>query len=109
LTINEDLLVLVYFISLFGTVMFWLVLTKLLFNQLLYAHPEKYESMGRPTLQDGGTNVQQTFSLIKYLAFREYLPLNDPYLSRISNIMRALLIGLPIYFVCSTALIITNL
>jgi hypothetical protein len=105
---NEELLLLVYFFSLFGTCLYWLLLVKQLFSRLTQAHPEKYHALGKPTLGGGGTDVQQTFSLLRFLLHREYQPLNDPQLSNIAGKLRILLIGLPIYFALFTALLIFN-
>jgi hypothetical protein len=71
---------------LFGMVIVWFVLIKLLFNRLERLHPQKYEAMGRPSLflRNSIAGGRATF---KFLAAREHKSLNDSYLSKLSDAM----------------------
>jgi hypothetical protein len=69
---------------LFGMVLVWFVLVKLLFNRLESAHPAKYEAMGRPSLFLRNT-IEGGWHLFKFLFTREHRSLNDSYLSKLSD------------------------
>ncbi len=71
---------------LFGMVIVWLVLIKLLFNRLERSHPQKYEAMGRPSLFLRNS-IAGGWATLKFLAGREHKPLNDSYLSKLSDAM----------------------
>lgn len=47
--INESFLIVIFAI-LFGMVLIWFLLIKMMFNRLESYHPEKYKAMGRPSL-----------------------------------------------------------
>ena len=76
----------ILFAVLFGMVIAWFVLIKLLLNRLEVAHPQKYESMGRPALFLRN-NIATGWATTKFLLGRQYRFLNDSYLSKLSHIM----------------------
>jgi hypothetical protein len=76
----------VIFPILFGMVFVWFVLVKLLFNRLESAHPDKYESMGRPSLFLRN-NSATVWATLKFIIGREHRVLGDSYLSRLSDFM----------------------
>jgi len=76
----------VLFIILFGMIIVWFVLIKLLFNRLETAHPQKYEAMGKPSLFLRN-NIATGWATMKFLFAREHRTLNDPYLSKLSDAM----------------------
>ncbi len=83
--ISQPTLPILFFI-LFGMVLVWFVLVKLLFNRLAAAHPKKYETMGRPSLflRNSPSGV---WAMLKFLVRREHLGLGDNYLSKLSDCM----------------------
>jgi len=85
----------VLFAVLFGMVVVWFVLIKLLCIRLETAHPQKYEAMGRPSpfLRN---NIATGWATMKFLFAREHRTLNDPYLSKLSD---AMLVFFAIYLV----------
>ena len=85
----------VLFFVLFGMVIVWFVLIKLLFNRLEAAHPQKYEAMGKPSLFLRN-NIATGWATMKFLFAREHRALNDPYLSKLSD---AMLVFFAIYMV----------
>jgi len=76
---------------LFGMVLVWFVLIKLLFNRLESAHPAKYEAMGRPSLFLRNT-IEGGWHVLKFLFTREHRSLNDRYLSKLSDGMLVFLV-----------------
>jgi len=78
---------------LFGMIIVWFLLIKLLFNWLEQAHPKKYEAMGRPSLFLRN-NIASSWATLRFIVAREHRPLNDGYLSKLSDFM---LIYLAIY------------
>lgn len=76
------------FVVLFGMVIVWFVLIRLLFKRLEVAHPQKYEAMGRPSLFLRN-NMATGWATMKFLFAREHRSLNDSYLSKLSNAMLA--------------------
>jgi hypothetical protein len=74
------------FVVLFGMVVVWFVLIKLLFNRLEAAHPQKYEAMDRPSLFLRN-NIATGWATMKFLFAREHRTLNDNYLSKLSDAM----------------------
>lgn len=76
----------IYVALLFGMVLVWFVLITLLFNRLESMHPKKYEAMGRPSLFLRN-NIETGWTTMKFLFTREHRPLNDPYLSKLSDTM----------------------
>jgi hypothetical protein len=76
---------------LFGMVLVWFVLVKLLFNRLESTHPAKYEAMGRPSLFLRNT-IEGGWRFLKFLLTREHRSLNDGYLSKLSD-------GMLVFFV----------
>jgi hypothetical protein len=76
------------FIVLFGMVIAWFVMIKLLFNRLERAHPQKYEAMGKPSLFLRN-NIATGWATMKFLIAREHRALNDGYLSKLSDAMLA--------------------
>ena len=85
----------VLFPVLFGMVLVWFVLVKMLFNRLEHAHPQTYEAMGRPSLflRNSPAGI---FAMIKFLVRREHRALGDSHLSKLSN---AMLVFLAVYLV----------
>jgi len=83
------------FFMLFGMVLVWFVLVKLLFNRLAAAHPQKYDAMGRPSLflRNSPAGV---WAMLKFLVVREHRALGDSYLSKLSD---GMLIFFLVYFV----------
>jgi hypothetical protein len=71
---------------LFGMVIAWFVLIKLLFSRLERAHPRKYEAMGRPSLFLRNS-IAGGWATLKFLVTREHKALNDSYLSKLSDAM----------------------
>lgn len=94
-------LILTLFFALLGIVLAWFVLVKLLFTRLERAHPEKYESMGKPSLF-WRNSPAGAFAMLKFLVAREHRSLNDSYLSKLSD---AMLVFLLIYMVLFFGLI----
>jgi len=76
----------ILFAVLFGMVIVWFVLIKLLFNRLEVTHPQKYEAMGRPSLFLRN-NIATGWATMKFLFAREHRSLNDSYLSKLSDAM----------------------
>ena len=71
---------------LFGMVVVWFVLIRLLFKRLEQAHPSKYESMGRPSLFLRN-NIATGWATLKFLLTREHRSLKDGYLSKLADAM----------------------
>jgi hypothetical protein len=74
------------FAALFSMVVVWFVLIKLLFNRLERSHPKKYEAMGKPSLFLRN-NIATGWATLKFIVAREHRPLNDTYLSKLSDSM----------------------
>jgi hypothetical protein len=74
------------FAVLFSMVIVWFVLIKLLFNRLERSHPKKYEAMGKPSLFLRN-NIATGWATLKFIVAREHRPLNDTYLSKLSDSM----------------------
>ena len=85
---NTQLLPIVIAPILLAMVITWFVLIKLLFNRLERVHPQKYEAMGRPSLFLRN-NIATGLATLKFLLAREHRPLNDGYLSKLSDAMLA--------------------
>jgi hypothetical protein len=85
------------FVVLFGMVLVWFVLVKMLFNRLESAHPTKYEAMGRPSLflRNSPSSV---FATLKFLVTREHKTMSDIYLSKLSDAMLAFLLVYTVLF-----------
>ena len=83
--INETLFTTIFF-ALFGMVLAWFVLVRLLFKRLETAHPAKYEAMGRPSLFFRYSPAG-AIAMLKLLVTREHKALNDSYLSKLSDAM----------------------
>lgn len=83
--INESMFLTIFAI-LFGMVLVWFVLVKLLFRRLETSHPEKYEAMGKPSLFLRNSPAG-AFAMLKFLVAREHKGLNDSYLSKLSDVM----------------------
>jgi hypothetical protein len=92
----------VLFPVLFGMVIVWFVLIKLLFGRLERAHPQKYEAMGRPSLFLRNS-IGGGWATIRFLVAREHKALNDSYLSKLSDFM---LVFLVVYVVLFTSLFV---
>jgi hypothetical protein len=69
-----------------GMVIVWFVLLKVLFKRLEQAHALKYESMGKPSLFLRN-NIATGWATLKFIMAREHTPLNDSYLSKLSDFM----------------------
>jgi hypothetical protein len=82
---------------LFGMVLVWFVLIKMLFNRLERAHPQKYESMGRPSLFLRN-NIENGFATMKFLFAREHRAMGDAYLSKLSDSMLVFLVAYLLVF-----------
>ena len=82
---------------LFGLVLVWFVLIKLLFKRLEASHPQKYESMGRPSLFLRN-NIATGFATMKFLFAREHRALDDGYLSKLSDFMLAYIVAYLVLF-----------
>ena len=103
--INESLFT-AFFAIIFGMVIVWFVLIKLLFNRLERHHPQKYEAMGRPSLFLRNS-ISGGWATLKFLTTREHKALNDSYLSKLSDGMLVffaiyLLLFLGVFFVIPT-------
>jgi len=85
--VNETLFTTTFF-ALFGLVLVWFVLVKMLFRRLESAHPAKYEAMGRPSLFLRNSPAG-AIAMLKFLVTREHKTLNDSYLSKLSDAMLA--------------------
>jgi hypothetical protein len=83
---NPETLSVTLFPILFGMVVVWFVLIKLLFNRLERDHPQKYEAMGRPSLFLRNS-IAGGWATLKFLLNREHKALNDEYLSKLSDTM----------------------
>ncbi len=94
--INETLFTTI-FCTLFGMVLVWFVLVRLLFKRLEAAHPAKYEAMGRPSLFLRNSPAG-AIAMLKFLVTREHKALNDGYLSKLSDAMLAFFVVYAILF-----------
>jgi len=74
------------FIIMICMVPVWFVLVITLFKRLESLHPEKYESMGRPTIF-WRNSTEGMFKMLKFLFLREHRPMNDKTLSALSDVM----------------------
>jgi hypothetical protein len=83
---NNQTLSVTLFLILFGMVIVWFVLIKILFNRLERLHPQKYEAMGQPSLILRN-NISGGLATLKFLVAREHKSLNDSYLSKLSDAM----------------------
>lgn len=83
---SPDTISMALFPALFGMVLVWFVLIKLLFNRLEQAHPMKYEAMGKPSLFLRNS-IAGGWATLKFLVGREHEALNDSYLSKLSDAM----------------------
>lgn len=82
---------------LFGMVLVWFVLIRLLFKRLEVAHPSKFESMGRPSLFLRN-NIATGWATMKFLLAREHRPLNDRRLSKLADSMLVFLVVYSLLF-----------
>ena len=80
-------LILFLFLILFVMVCAWFALCKWLFSRLEKQHPKKYEEMGKPSLFLRN-NISNGWSFMTFLFRSEYLPLEDPILTRTCKIMK---------------------
>jgi len=92
------------FFALAAMLLVWFVLVKLLVNRLSAKHPQKYESMGRPSLFLRNT-PSNTWQLLKFIIRREHRGLSDSYLSSLSDVM---LVFAVLYFVAFFVLIASS-
>lgn len=83
---NSQALSVALFPVLFGMVIVWFVLIKLLYRRLEREHPQKYEAMGKPSLFLRN-HISGGFATLKFLVSREHKALNDDYLSKLSDAM----------------------
>jgi hypothetical protein len=83
---NSQALSVALFPVLFGMVIVWFVLIKLLYKRLEREHPQKYEAMGKPSLFLRN-HISGSFATLKFLVSREHKALNDGYLSKLSDAM----------------------
>ncbi len=82
----------ILFYVLVPVVIIWLFLVNTLFRRLKLRHPLKYLEWGEPALFDGDIYRKRVnIGLFKFLAKREFLLLNDAYLTHICNLMRIVL------------------
>ena len=83
---NPETITIPVFCALFGMVIVWFVLIKLLFTRLERAHPMKYEAMGKPSIFLRNS-ISGGWATLKFLVAREHKALNDSYFSKLSNAM----------------------
>jgi hypothetical protein len=76
----------VLFPIIFGLAILWLVLVKLLFTRLEKHHPQKYETMGRPSLFLRN-NLSGCLAMLGFILSREHKTLGDNFLSKLSDVM----------------------
>ncbi|RUO38607.1 hypothetical protein CWE13_02880 [Aliidiomarina shirensis] len=76
----------VIFVILLCSVLLWFFLCIRLFKILETRHPEKYESMGKPSLFLNNS-ISNNITFMKFLFKREWRGLNDPNLALLSNFM----------------------
>ncbi len=88
------------YIVLLCMVPIWFVLVVTLFKRLESLHPEKYESMGRPTMF-WRNSTEGMFKMLKFLFLREHKSMNDNRLSLQSDLM--------LVFICCYFLILFSL
>ena len=74
-------------ILMFITVISWFIMCRKLFSILKSEHPDKYNEMGNPGLFINN-NLKSNYKLLKYLVKKEWEPLNNEKLSKVSNFMR---------------------
>ena len=98
---NLEVISAAMFPVLFGMVLVWFVLVKLLFNRLERAHPHTYEAMGRPSLflRNSPAGV---LAMLKFLVRQEHRALGDRHLSKLSN---AMLVYLAVYLLVFFSLV----
>jgi hypothetical protein len=84
--VNPQTISVALFPVLFGMVIVWFVLIKLLYRRLELAHPQIYEAMGRPSLFLRNS-IAGGWATFKFLVTREHKTLNDGYLSKLSDTM----------------------
>jgi hypothetical protein len=95
---NPQVIVFPLFALLMCMVFVWFALCKILFNRLERAHPQKYEAMGRPSLILRNSIAGNWFFL-KFLTRREYVALNDRYLTQLCSAMRVYIVVYLLLFI----------
>ena len=90
---------------LFCLALVWLFLCYRLFKILETRHPEKYQSMGQPTLMINNT-LLTNIALIKFLFKREWRDLDD---SELTTLSKAMLVLFAIYLVSILTLFLSAL
>ena len=86
---------LIIFGILFCSVLVWFFLCHRLFKILETMHPEKYESMGKPSLIMNNT-VSSNITFMKFLFKREWSELED---SGVATLGKSMLVFLVIYMI----------
>ncbi len=78
----------ILFVVLFASVFLWFFLVWRLFNILKEDHPEKFESMGSPTLFCNNS-PRTSVKLMKFIFKRQYLELESSRVLKLGNVMFA--------------------
>lgn len=86
---------------LFGMVLIWFVLMRILLKRLETKHSATYESMGKPSLFLRN-NPRTTRAALKFIALRQHRSLGDKTLSRLSDAMI-------VYYVLTIAIVVWGL
>jgi hypothetical protein len=76
----------------------WFGLCIWTFRRLEKSHLEKYIEIGRPSLVLRNT-LENNWLFMKFMWRSDYLVLNDPFLTRICSIMKALLCAYGLLFI----------
>jgi hypothetical protein len=76
----------------------WFGLCIWTFRRLEKSHPEKYIEIGRPSLVLRNT-LESNWSFMKFMWRSDYSVLNDPLLTQICSIMKALLCAYGLLFI----------
>lgn len=79
-------------------VLVWFGLCIWTFRRLEKSHPEKYIEIGRPSLVLRN-NLENNWLFMKFMWRSDYLVLNDPLLTRICSVMKALLCAYGLLFI----------
>jgi len=77
----------VCFAVMFGTTVAWLVLLHLVLRRVERAHPDVYDSMGRPNVIMNNT-PRNNGPALRFVLDRRYRTLEDPVLNRLGDLAR---------------------
>lgn len=96
---------------LFGVLIFsvlvWFFLCTRLFRSLAARHPEKYESMGKPSLIMNNS-PSSNIAFMKFLFRGEWRALGDPGLSSLSRLMVVLFVAYSLLLLVMMALAVSG-